>query len=1046
MTSFGRLFSRIRRKKENTKNYKKVEKRVYPELTKLQKLLDELYELTLSGLCSNDVFLEHQSSVTSIWNTYYSIARNSADNPGQSYRDLKDLEDGDLKKNILSVGKVIGPLVGMDVELINYKFIDLADKFKTVFDELKNLENSVEFKPDGPLPRTLKGVNKRIIREVERHRDVVKDRMEGLGEIESKWKVNKLLLDKASDPVDVRSLSRTSNKLASEHKDKLKKVTKEFNKIIKFCQKEIKQTATTISNQIEISLEIDGEPVYLDKRSMPGFDEIVVEDDPTGAKKKKKQEELIAKVSAKIESGKLLKDKILDPDLDDEDFENFLRENPPNRKDVADLMWYFKTLAEKTAGEPYEKGALTLPDPKNRLRKYLDQSGKTYVRGSSHISDLHNSTKSHDPRGIDFYDGNIDNPDLLLPFGMNTALIQSFKMPKSDDSLYIKMETESSRMSPGQTTAATAVGVILGLGPGIAGGIIGGLGGLIYGVFNDGPLKGAKKGAMEGAKMGGIVPFKVGLYGTHGLEAIYSNLTLKTRDDGFTPRPITKRDLIDSGEHALNLFHSVSGNQKDGLGTFREKMFKGTLATVHDKFKKRKHPVYLAYVELINSVKDNEKLKPLADILKTGKWKDNVGVMVDNCLTIDRGAEEIIKFHQNSKRGPSPSPYLSEDDILDLGKAAQAFQNFCETLSFEFGITDLRSEGAASRIGGEVVLTSGSLGMTVISDFTDEGEADAHILQLRRLKNLLIAKTNDSSEYLNDLSFCKNRIKTTQKYVQLLFDEDALDGDERVPLEEEILEDTHDKTIDIEDIAIGRFELLDDIVDNLMGEESAKAFKSITAQPYPKVELITDPDEKRDFVKERNEIIDVCNDCVSKIQAFWAVSKKLLTEIKSRAYLIRAQMADEAKKRFELDFNLGPTETVDDLKDGYEDLQDDVSSVILPMEEGFDKLAEGAQIHVNLNLELPAPKDRDPTRDRTAKIYSRVNDSLKTLVMYQDMVKLHNQRVSTIPESVARNPAVLMVCQSYQTEIEKNSNMINKFVKRFGPLEAQLQDLMIALG
>jgi hypothetical protein len=149
----------------------------------------------------------------------------------------------------------------------------------------------------------------------------------------------------------------------------------------------------------------------------------------------------------------------------------------PSRQDASNLLWFLKSKANEIAKSPYEKGALTIPDPGNRFRFYLDRMPDIYTRRSTHLpeqqlgafkkpwffSRIQKSAEaqaylaSHQPRGTDFYEGtssegDIDNPDLLLPSGMHTFLYQQVKTAGGTARLYIKMETEGARADPGTPT------------------------------------------------------------------------------------------------------------------------------------------------------------------------------------------------------------------------------------------------------------------------------------------------------------------------------------------------------------------------------------------------------------------------------------------------------------------------------------------------------------------------------------------------------------------------------------------------------------------
>lgn len=154
----------------------------------------------------------------------------------------------------------------------------------------------------------------------------------------------------------------------------------------------------------------------------------------------------------------------------------------PRRQDVSNLLWFLKSKANEAANSPYEKGAMTIPDPGNRIRSYLDRmeteagGPDLYPRRSTHLPEqqlgdykkkyfFSRTQKSaaaqeylaqHQPRGTDFYegapgDGGIGDTELLLPSGMQTFLYQQVTAPSGRSRLYIKMETEGAagdRLTP----------------------------------------------------------------------------------------------------------------------------------------------------------------------------------------------------------------------------------------------------------------------------------------------------------------------------------------------------------------------------------------------------------------------------------------------------------------------------------------------------------------------------------------------------------------------------------------------------------------------
>ncbi len=198
------------------------------------------------------------------------------------------------------------------------------------------------------------------------------------------------------------------------------------------ARKRAKKTA------MDVTLE-DGGKAKVYPSDIPGFDGL--DDDA-----KQKMLETVAK---KISNGKRILQDILDKDPKD------LKD--PSPKDVSDFVWLLKSKAQETVGEPYERGAMSIPDKGNKIRAYLDRCPEVYGRDSSHFLEQQ-GRPGQQARGMDFYEGvdeetgQVADPDLLLPSGMRALLVQQLTMPggKSEDKerLYIKMETESARYNP----------------------------------------------------------------------------------------------------------------------------------------------------------------------------------------------------------------------------------------------------------------------------------------------------------------------------------------------------------------------------------------------------------------------------------------------------------------------------------------------------------------------------------------------------------------------------------------------------------------------
>jgi hypothetical protein len=195
-----------------------------------------------------------------------------------------------------------------------------------------------------------------------------------------------------------------------------------------------------------VTVSLNGQPVKLHPRSVPGFEEL----------SRDQRTKALAAIGGKITNGKALVDKLMnDPDA--------MKKLNPDRENVADVMWYLKSMAEGKAGEAFIKGSLTLPDEGYGIRKYFDRCSEVYNRLSSHMKD-HQEKEGGSARGMDFYegevsfkdDGNIDTDKakLMLPYGMNTVLIQSFTIDSTNEQrLMLKMETEGARFCGVETTS-----------------------------------------------------------------------------------------------------------------------------------------------------------------------------------------------------------------------------------------------------------------------------------------------------------------------------------------------------------------------------------------------------------------------------------------------------------------------------------------------------------------------------------------------------------------------------------------------------------------
>jgi len=171
-----------------------------------------------------------------------------------------------------------------------------------------------------------------------------------------------------------------------------------------------------------------GPPIKLHPSSLPGLEKLSIEE----------RETLCAKVGAKIVEGRKIVQDLL----------NSNKKVDSSPEAVANVAWYLRTASEAKLGESWIKGSLTVPDPDHRLRDFFDQCGASYARKSSHMPEQQ-EREGGVARGIDFYKGSVKEPELMLPYGMQTLLVQSVTPSSGEDRLYVKMETEGARLSSG---------------------------------------------------------------------------------------------------------------------------------------------------------------------------------------------------------------------------------------------------------------------------------------------------------------------------------------------------------------------------------------------------------------------------------------------------------------------------------------------------------------------------------------------------------------------------------------------------------------------
>lgn len=145
-------------------------------------------------------------------------------------------------------------------------------------------------------------------------------------------------------------------------------------------------------------------------------------------------------LEAKILRGGAIMNKLLDPSFDPSEGRG------PTQQEISDLMFFLKVRAEKASGDQWVRGAMVIPDPGNKIRRWMDRTkGHVYTRDSSHLSKEDQGQRGGQGRGMDF---NTDTLDRGLPYGQRTLLYQQLTR-QGDGYLYIKQETEGARITMG---------------------------------------------------------------------------------------------------------------------------------------------------------------------------------------------------------------------------------------------------------------------------------------------------------------------------------------------------------------------------------------------------------------------------------------------------------------------------------------------------------------------------------------------------------------------------------------------------------------------
>ena len=147
----------------------------------------------------------------------------------------------------------------------------------------------------------------------------------------------------------------------------------------------------------------------------------------------KTKAELVREVQNKINAGERLLSQI----------EKGTAKTPCSLENMTDLMTYLQARGQAEHGH-HSEGSMSIPDPDNKIKKFLDSNPDAYQRKSSHIGEFQNDQDAvGTQRGIDAY-GRTKNPKEMLPNNMKTVMYgtmkQSDTLKMNENRLWLKME------------------------------------------------------------------------------------------------------------------------------------------------------------------------------------------------------------------------------------------------------------------------------------------------------------------------------------------------------------------------------------------------------------------------------------------------------------------------------------------------------------------------------------------------------------------------------------------------------------------------------
>jgi hypothetical protein len=123
--------------------------------------------------------------------------------------------------------------------------------------------------------------------------------------------------------------------------------------------------------------------------------------------------------------------------------ENGTATPPCTMENMTDIMTYLQARAQAQHGH-HSEGSMSIPDPENRIKNFLDTSPDAYQRKSSHIGEFQNDPDAMGTqRGIDAF-GRTKNPKEMLPNNMKTVMYGTMKQSETlkmgENRLWLKME------------------------------------------------------------------------------------------------------------------------------------------------------------------------------------------------------------------------------------------------------------------------------------------------------------------------------------------------------------------------------------------------------------------------------------------------------------------------------------------------------------------------------------------------------------------------------------------------------------------------------